>query len=435
MSTAEKKAGLMDDLAFALDQAQGGNYTEALRLVGRAKIVDPRNIFLIALEKQLGRLRGGGMLPKEKIELLQSLPGLVDRARADGERRGVAQPAPQVSDADEKRVKLQLVLDQYFQHADEWLAKGDAATAVKEIDRVLLIDPSNRRAREYRARVDSILAAANAKTAAVPPEPVPQAPDAVPDMVGEPEPLPLPLPQTDEDDSNAGEKAPAPRKRFIVWSVAGILLALGLAGYFLLRGDAEEETSTVSSPAPVQQAEPSRTPAVEQTQTLPEVQKEELPAEPPPVVVVPSPPRAEKKTAVATRQPAGGRDRVPEQVQNEPPPRLEESQPTSVSTPVKRPAAETANAPFIPVEKEPRILQLTQPVFTEDDHSAGVKGQIVIKVQIDRNGRPIQAKVVSSSNPILNNPVVDAVMRSSFTPAIMSSGPVVSWMTIPFKFK
>jgi TonB family protein len=414
MSLAERNIGLMDDLGFAVDQAHAGNFNEALRLIGRAKIVDPRNIFVIALEKQISRLRSGGMLPREKMEILQSLPGLVERARADSERRGVAPQAKGQVHApavDEKQAKLRLVLEQYFLHADEWMARGDYDVALKEIERVVLIDPGNVRAREYRSRIDQARQGGNGKAAS------PSA-EAAPTL--HPVPVSAPVAPLPESPSlSVREKEVRKKKSPLVLSLAiGIaVIVLGIAAIVSLPTKQSQPLTVNEPPAPPPQEQLA---PVEKAQPEPQVAA--------PEVVMPAPPRPEKEKKSEPPKQA-------ERPKEEPMPELVNAKPAAVSEGISKSENASSSALFIPVQKEPKILRLERPVFADADLAAGVKGEIVVKVQIDKTGKPVQAKVVSSTNTQLNDPVVDAVMRSSFSPGIMSNGPVQSWMTIPFRFK
>jgi TonB family protein len=425
MSVAERTLGMMDDFGYVLTQAQGGNYAEALRLLARAKAADPRNIFLIALEKQVSRLRSGGMLPREKMEVMQSLPGLVERARADSERRGVKPaPAPQAEPRDEKHEKFRLVVDQYFQHADEWLAKGDLESAMKEIERVLLIEPSNLKAKKYREEIDRALQSLPAEEPEAPSPPGVQ--ESVPALAvrefGDELVVPSAAPVL-------AEPAAAPeRKRSVLTMVLVGVIALAAIAVGVITLVLPDRTKPVpaeaSLPAPESQPLAAAPAGAVQQEAESADRVEETPE------VVPPPATTERRRS----QPSPARAESAEIPITPSRPALQQAEPAALAT--TKPAVSTATtAGFIPVQRDPKILNLATPVFPEADLYGDLSGQVVVKVQIDKNGKPIQAQIVSSTNNTLNKPVVDAVMRSSFEPAMMSSGPVVSWMTIPIRLR
>jgi protein TonB len=87
---------------------------------------------------------------------------------------------------------------------------------------------------------------------------------------------------------------------------------------------------------------------------------------------------------------------------------------------------------FVAVEKEPEIVKLVKPVYPE---LLKADGQVVIKVLIDTEGKPVQTKILKSTNKVFEQAVVNAVMKSTYSPAQMGQGPVAAWLTIPFRFK
>jgi len=115
--------------------------------------------------------------------------------------------------------------------------------------------------------------------------------------------------------------------------------------------------------------------------------------------------------------------------------------PTPEIVPPPQPVARPADPPrastpaFVPVEKDPQIVKLEKPEFPSFVWKMGIEGQVVVRVLIDINGRPLDSQILKSTNPIFEQPVIDAVMKSQFAPARMGQGPVAAWLTIPFKFK
>ncbi len=433
MSVAERHLDstyASDDLAFVIEQTGAGNYADALQALTRAKAEDPRNIFLIALEKQVTRLRNGGILPREKAEIVESLPGLVERARADHRSRtssaGPASPqvAPPSPSGEKKDPRLKMVVEQYFRHADEWVRKRDFEAALKEIERVLLIDPENRAAKEYQSRVQQLCRIEHRE-------------DAIS--------VPAAVPAVRSEAAIVAIDAPAERKvgKLIVFLSIGIaVIVMVIGGAMFLRPTKGQYrvgymyVSKSQLPAGEEHAVTAASGGVESPGV------EESAAEPAPAVLPPEEGRP-KAAAKSESKPEGKKKEVAE------PPSVEiqpSSAEPSTSSPAvaapsaieeqRRPAEESA-APskFIPVEQPPRIVQLEQPRFSEEQMSKGIQGDVVVKVQIDKTGKPLQAKVISSTNSSLDAAVMDAVMRSSYSPGIMSNGPVTTWMTIPLKLK
>jgi protein TonB len=66
---------------------------------------------------------------------------------------------------------------------------------------------------------------------------------------------------------------------------------------------------------------------------------------------------------------------------------------------------------------------------------AKLQGEVKLRVQISPEGKPIQVRIVDSTNPQFNEAAIEAVMKSEFSPGMMPTGPVTSWITIPIHFK
>jgi TonB family protein len=90
---------------------------------------------------------------------------------------------------------------------------------------------------------------------------------------------------------------------------------------------------------------------------------------------------------------------------------------------------------FVPVEKEPQIVKEVKPAYPEIAMKAGIEGRVIVKIWIDRNGKPRKAIVMKSDVELFNLPSINAAMQYRYTPAIMNKGPVEVWVVIPFTFK
>ncbi len=339
---------------------------------------------------------------------------------------------------DERESRLRELVDQYFRHADDWVKRGDYASALQEIHRVLLVDPENRIAREYERKIEQLMhgdvkstivrdaygkddAARRAVTAADQDAPFsPKAASIETEQIVEP--------AAAEAPRRHGKKT-----RGLVISIAAVAV---IAAIVILVAPSNRSSS---GPAPAVAAtvlseQPQAAAPVETKQEAASPVNETESIETPVPDVVP----IERKSAKAP-------EIVPPKTYSLPETPARESAVAKPAAPTAQPVREmeskahpevAANsAAFIPVEKAPRIIRLEQPWFSENDISGGLSGEIKVKVQIDKDGRPVQAQVVSSTNRALNDPVVDAVMKSTYEPGVMSNGPVMAWIVIPFRFK
>ena len=91
--------------------------------------------------------------------------------------------------------------------------------------------------------------------------------------------------------------------------------------------------------------------------------------------------------------------------------------------------------PFQPVELEPVPVKIVQPKYPEIALRAGMEGTVVLSLLVDKEGRVKKAKVLSSNGEIFNEAAIQAGLRWLFKPAMMNSGPVAVWASVPFRFK
>ncbi len=92
-------------------------------------------------------------------------------------------------------------------------------------------------------------------------------------------------------------------------------------------------------------------------------------------------------------------------------------------------------ADFVPVEKQPQVVTPNIPKYPELAQRAGIEGRVIVKIWVDKDGKPRKAVILKSDAEIFNQPAIDAAMSTRFTPAIMNKGPVAVWVVIPFTFK
>ena len=81
---------------------------------------------------------------------------------------------------------------------------------------------------------------------------------------------------------------------------------------------------------------------------------------------------------------------------------------------------------------DPRIVELVQPSFSKEQQALP-SGEVVVMVQIDQAGKPVRTMIAKSTNAAFNQPIVTAVLRSTFAPGLTASVPAVKWLTIPFR--
>jgi protein TonB len=90
---------------------------------------------------------------------------------------------------------------------------------------------------------------------------------------------------------------------------------------------------------------------------------------------------------------------------------------------------------FVPYEKAPEPVKRVNPLYPDLALKAGIEGQVIVKVWVDKEGKVKKALILKSTAEIFNENAIEAAKQWVFTPAMMNKGPVDVWMAIPFKFR
>jgi tetratricopeptide (TPR) repeat protein len=466
-------------LAEAQDRAEKGEYEAAVRAVREAKSLAPKNVYVLAFEKQaeqLNELHAAGSLTEEqRTDILESIPSIIERAvessRSPGtltDMSALKSGAGAAQDKKEKAAALEWLKNQYFQHAHEYIRKGEYQNALAEIRRVYIIDPSNAIASDFEKQFEALAQLKRVETLRVYPSAPAQGKGiAAGDATGPPppgsspatEPTPVlteewssPREMKREAAHRAQEQAkPKGSKKASTLLIALILLALCVLGallYIYYQRNVYKKAAVTSLPPPSSEqffGAPAET--AEQNFLVSDSESSSGTPEVTALAVNESPPAAEvakKKTPGPSKGAARRENKTPspaapapgpQKPANSPPVMAAQSQP-DLKPPATPPRTEdTATpAPFVAVEKPARVIRLEKPKISSEGFLAGVEGQIVVQVRIDPTGKPVQTVTLKSTNDLLIQPVTDAVMASQYAPAEMTTGPVASWLTIPFRF-
>jgi len=463
---------LEQQLSEAATHAEQGNYEAAVKAVRAAKSLAPRNVYVLAFERQaeqLSELHSSRALTEEaRTDILESIPSIIERALESTRSPGSATDISTLKAGDasqekkEKAAALEWLKNQYFQHAHEYIRKGQYDHALAEIRRVYIIDPGNSIARDFEKQFEALAqmkrgdpartaAAAAPPTIAivVPPagSPPPEA-DSTP-MMTEEWSSPQQLLREGPRPARAPEK-PAPKPQSNALLITLIIIALCVLGallYYYYQRNIYKKPAVTSLPSPAAEQFIGAPAQADEQNFL--VTQDDSPSGTPQVTEVTSHTEAPPAATRAAARNTPGKD-IARAEKSAPPPQtverppLQETQPPLMATqpqPVQKespapPKTEdtAAPAPFVAVEKQARIIRLEKPRISTEGFIGGVSGQVVVQVRIDATGKPVQTVTLKSTNDMLIQPVIDAVMASQFAPAEMTTGPVASWLTIPFRF-
>ncbi|MCX7983515.1 MAG: TonB family protein [Bacteroidetes bacterium] len=412
---------IIDRLHDVQRKVENGNIQDALDELKEVKAADTKNIYIIALEKQILKLTDPNITPDFKQEVIKSLPPMIERAINDSQRR-LAEKAQEPKDAKEKEAALEKLKSQYLHRADEYVEKGDYEHALEEIRRIYIIDPNNVVAKEYEQKIEQ-LAKLKAK--------------------GEEEKLESQQPARElaqQEPSEVEEKKGSPKILVIAAAVVGII-ALGV---WLLTSRspqesapqqeqqpiANEQQTQVQAPISEQKAQPTtkeqRQPETKQQPQQPSVKTEARSEQKQPI----------EQPKVTTPQPPQQQQSTP-QLATQPEPKPQQTAQEQTSTPPPAPSAEEPPAPkpFVAIESPPQIVKRETPKYPEIAYRMRMEGKVIVEVTVDPQGKPIQAKIARSTSDVFNDAAIEAAMKSTYKPAMMSTGPVTAKVYVPFDFK
>ena len=83
----------------------------------------------------------------------------------------------------------------------------------------------------------------------------------------------------------------------------------------------------------------------------------------------------------------------------------------------------------------PVLLWKTEPEYSEEARRAKYQGTVVLRIEIDQQGRPRNPKVLQSLGLGLDERAVETVLKWKFKPATQDGKPVVSIATIEVSFR
>jgi TonB family protein len=448
--TGEKpvETPVVTKLYQAQAKTEAGQYRDALSVVRESKVLEPRNIYILAFEKQveqLAELSEMNMLSDEqRADILESLPGIIERAAESSNAPQDTAPARDTRaelnrEREERAAALEWLKNQYFQHAHEYVRKEEYQHALAEIRRVFIIDPNNKIAKDFEKQIDQLIslrkvqATPRTQTAA----------SAYPGGGGSPRTDSSGLRTTPETTE---PKAKSPISSTVIIAVVLTLIAIAIAFYYF-----RAREKMLKPPAPTQQDvgalsinQPSEVAeqgfVISQTEGRGTVSSQVTPES------TPAPAGVSASGDYAPRdlkepEPSSRNER------SAPSSRREEQSPAASTSgesppPVSPPPAQGGtNGPGITENgsetllEEARIVRLARPQLPRGVYATGLEGQVVVQVEIDKDGQPRHVKIVRSTNDLLDRAVIEAINNSEFAPRKMSSGPATSRITIPFSFR
>jgi periplasmic protein TonB len=421
---------IIDRLQDIHRKAEANNFAEALASMKEVKALDAKNIYIIAIEKQIAKLNDPAIEPENRAVIIKSLPPMIDRAISDVQRRAVV-PKSEDSQKTQKEAALEKLKSQYFQRSDDYVEKKDYQRALEEIRRIYIIEPGSVVAKEYEKKIEQLAALQTRGDAPAPQE----------GALTESKKI-IPVVEAPKENIVLPEKSKKP-PILIIAAVAVVLLCVG-AWFIFSKNSAGKPGDQILTQQPVT-SQQGATPTSPSTTTTSQSENISTPSTGPSkqplqkiTPEIKKPVQAESKPAQTpvTTQPV--RTQPQTQPTQQAPPQTVVNTP-SAPPPVQqqtRPAENTpAPMPFVAIESAPEFIHREPAVYPEIAKKMGIQGRVTVEVTIDAQGKPIQARVVKSASDVFNEAAVEAVMKYTFKPAMMSTGPVATKIMIPIDFR
>ncbi len=100
----------------------------------------------------------------------------------------------------------------------------------------------------------------------------------------------------------------------------------------------------------------------------------------------------------------------------------------------KKPAKDTKIFPYYKVDEKPTMIVSPRPIYPEFALEAGIEGQVMVKIVIDKIGNVESANIIKSI-PTFDAAALKAIKRWKFKPAVHEGRTVNVNMVIPIQFK
>lgn len=107
----------------------------------------------------------------------------------------------------------------------------------------------------------------------------------------------------------------------------------------------------------------------------------------------------------------------------------------SIQTP--RQEAEPDRDEFIEISEEPHPLQNIQSliVYPEEARKSLLEGKVMVQILVGTGGEIKKIEIEHADNDIFRQPVIDALKKVKFTPALQGKKPVAIWYSQTINFK
>lgn len=101
-------------------------------------------------------------------------------------------------------------------------------------------------------------------------------------------------------------------------------------------------------------------------------------------------------------------------------------------------AGDSGETVFVQASEPPSLVRQKTPRYPGLARDAGIGGKVFVAVLIGKDGKPQRANVIRrdpAGRTIFDEPAIESVMRSTYSPALQNGSPAEAWLTVPVRFK
>ncbi len=97
--------------------------------------------------------------------------------------------------------------------------------------------------------------------------------------------------------------------------------------------------------------------------------------------------------------------------------------------------SKTSIAPVV-FNSPPQIMKYVNPVYPELARSAGIEGEVVLKVVVGKDGKVVDVSIIRSNvTPSMEKAAIEAAKKLLFRPAMQGGVPLQVSVEVPIKFR
>ncbi|MBI5473483.1 MAG: hypothetical protein HY961_14160 [Ignavibacteriae bacterium] len=159
LSASYRRTGTSHNALALLSATQSfvanSKYLEAAEVTRQLKRAFPSDTFVVALNVQAEKLYRAKS-PEESATFLRTIVPIIEKARESVRQRIESSQAGEIDVEKQRKSALAQVIAQYRAHAESHLKAGDYDSAIAEMQRILMLDPSDPVATTFIQKVNEL---------------------------------------------------------------------------------------------------------------------------------------------------------------------------------------------------------------------------------------------------------------------------------------